>query len=125
MGSFMRQRALVVVAFCLLLSVSSTMTLAAGHALPAKQQPNEPQFGQRQGEPPKPDPELERKMAKERMKDRYKDLKRDSEKLLELATELKQQVDKSGENVLSMDVVKKCEEIEKLAKSVRTKMKGE
>jgi hypothetical protein len=52
-------------------------------------------------------------------------LKRDSEKLLELATELKQYVDKSGENVLSMDVIKKCDEIEKLSKSVRGKMKGE
>jgi hypothetical protein len=73
----------------------------------------------------KPDPDIEKKMAKQRIKDRYKDLKRDSEKLLELATELKQQVDKSGENVLSMDVVKKCEEIEKLSKSVRSKMKGD
>jgi hypothetical protein len=64
-------------------------------------------------------------MEKARQKDRYEGLKRDSEKLLELATELKQQVDKSGENVLSMDVVKKCDEIEKLARSVRGKMKGD
>jgi hypothetical protein len=91
----------------------------------AKQQPVDPQLGQRPGEPPRTDPEIEKKMEKQRMKDRYKDLKRDSEKLLELATELKQQVDKSGENTLSMDVVKKCEEIERLAKSVRTKMKGD
>ena len=63
--------------------------------------------------------------GQERAKNRYQSIKRDSEKLLELATELKQYVDKSGESVLSMDVVKKCDEIEKLSKSVRAKMKGE
>lgn len=65
------------------------------------------------------------KMAKEQLKGRYDRLKRDSEKLLELATELKQYVDKSGENVMSLEVIKKCDEIEKLSKSVRTKMKGD
>jgi hypothetical protein len=38
--------------------------------------------------------------------------------------ELKDSVDKSSENVLSLDVVKKAEEIEKLAHSVKDKMKG-
>jgi hypothetical protein len=37
---------------------------------------------------------------------------------------LKSYVDKSDENVLSVDVVKKAEQIEKLAKSVKDKMKG-
>jgi hypothetical protein len=37
---------------------------------------------------------------------------------------LKQSVDKSDENVLSLDVIKKAEEIEKLARSVKEKMKG-
>jgi hypothetical protein len=44
--------------------------------------------------------------------------------LLELATELKQYVDKTNEDILSMDVIKKADEIEKLARSVREKMKG-
>lgn len=64
-------------------------------------------------------------MAKEQLKNRYDNLKRDSEKLLELATELKQYVDKSGDNVMSLEVIRKCDEIEKLSKSVRTKMKGD
>jgi hypothetical protein len=34
-------------------------------------------------------------------------------------------VDKSNENILSMDVVRKADEIEKLARSVKTKMKGD
>ena len=50
-------------------------------------------------------------------------IKKDTDKLLRLATELKQSVDKSNENTLSLDVVKKAEEIERLAKSVKEKMK--
>lgn len=68
--------------------------------------------------------EMTDRMAKEQLKNRYDSLKRDSEKLLELATELKQYVDKSGEGTMSLDVIRKCEEIEKLSKSVRAKMKG-
>jgi hypothetical protein len=56
---------------------------------------------------------------------RQEDLKRDTDKLLKLATELKEDVDKTNENVLSLDVIKKADEIEKLAKSVRDKMKAQ
>ena len=55
---------------------------------------------------------------------RQKDIQKDTDKLLELATELKQYVDKTNEDILSMDVIKKADEIEKLAHSVREKMKG-
>jgi hypothetical protein len=41
-----------------------------------------------------------------------------------LATELKEQVDKTDKNILSVDVIKKADEIEKLAKSVKDRMKG-
>ena len=62
-------------------------------------------------------------MEKRRNLARQEQIKRDSDKLLQLATELKSYVDKSNENVLSMEVVKKAEEIEKYAHSVREKMK--
>lgn len=55
---------------------------------------------------------------------RHAALKTDTEKLLKLAEELKQDVEKSNENVLSVNVVKKADEIEKLAKSVKDKMRG-
>lgn len=55
---------------------------------------------------------------------RQQEIKKDAEKLLELATELKQSVDKSNENTLSLDVIKKADQIEKLAKTVKDKMKG-
>ncbi len=57
-------------------------------------------------------------------KRRHAELKKDTDKLLELATELKLQVDKSNEHTLSVDVVRKAEEIEKLARSVKEKMRG-
>jgi hypothetical protein len=61
-------------------------------------------------------------MAKKANQQRQADLKRDTDKLLKLATELQQYVDKSNENVLSLDVIKKAEEIEKLARSVKEQM---
>lgn len=64
--------------------------------------------------------DMEKKAAKERVAT----LKRDTDKLLKLSVELKAYVDKSDENVLSLDVVRKADEIEKLAKSVKDKMKG-
>jgi hypothetical protein len=68
--------------------------------------------------------EQKRELAKKRNVARQQDIKKDTDKLLELATELKQYVDKTNEDILSTDVLKKAEEIEKLAKSVREKMKG-
>lgn len=62
-------------------------------------------------------------MAKKENVKRQQDLKKDTDKLLELATELKQYVDKTNENVLSVEVIRKAEEIEKLARSVKEKMK--
>ncbi|MGD0986398.1 MAG: hypothetical protein ABR874_01225 [Candidatus Sulfotelmatobacter sp.] len=77
--------------------------------------------------PPEVDENRER-IENERLKkansDRQAALRTDTEKLVKLAGELKDYVDKSNENVLSMDVVRKAEEIEKLAKSVREKMRG-
>ncbi len=67
---------------------------------------------------------LTRDMEKKAAKERVAALKSDTDKLLKLSIELKSYVDKSNENVLSVDVVKKADEIEKLAKSVKDKMKG-
>ena len=47
----------------------------------------------------------------------------DTDKLFQLATELKAAVDKTNENLLSLEVVRKADEVEKLAKKVREKMK--
>ena len=67
---------------------------------------------------------LTSEMAKRAAKERVATIKHDTDRLLKLSVELKQSVDKSDENVLSLEVIKKAEEIEKLAHSVKEKMKG-
>jgi hypothetical protein len=56
--------------------------------------------------------------------ERQKKLVEDTAKLVALANELKAEVDKSDKNTLSLDVVRKADEIERLAKSVKDRMKG-
>jgi hypothetical protein len=70
------------------------------------------------------DPRIEHYQAKLRNSDRQKQLVADTQKLVALANELKSDVEKSNKDTLSMDVIRKADEIEKLAKSVRDKMKG-
>lgn len=67
---------------------------------------------------------MRKDMAKKANIERHESLKRDTDRLLDLAQQLKNQVDKSNENQLSLDVLKKAEEIEKLAHNVKEKMKG-
>ena len=73
-----------------------------------------------------PSPE-ETKRQKELQKNlntqRVKEIKEDTDKLLDLANELKKSVDAASDNTLSLNVIRKTEEIEKLAKKVRSKMK--
>ena len=54
---------------------------------------------------------------------RQQEIRRDSEKLYQLTGELKEYVDRNSSTVLSLDMLKKAEAIEKLAHSVRQKMK--
>ena len=56
--------------------------------------------------------------------DREKHLQADTARLVQLSTELKDEVDKSGKFVTSVTAIRKAEEIEKLAHSVRDRMKN-
>jgi len=54
-----------------------------------------------------------------------KDIKKNIEKLYQLATDLKTEVEKTDSSqVLSLALVKKAEEIEKLAHEIKTRAKG-
>jgi len=66
---------------------------------------------------------IEAEMAKKANLQRQEQIRNDTDQLLKLATELKAYVDKSNENLLSLDVIHKAEEIEKLARSVKEKMR--
>ena len=68
-------------------------------------------------------PALQEKMAIQRNDERQKRLVADTEQLLALATQLKDEVDKTDKHTLSLDVIKRTTEIEKLAKSIRERMK--
>jgi hypothetical protein len=67
---------------------------------------------------------MERDQIAHMIAERQMQLRRDTEKLVALTAELKEHVDKTGGNILSMDVIKKAREIQKLAKSVQNKMKN-
>jgi hypothetical protein len=63
-------------------------------------------------------------MAKKANLERQAQMKSDTEKLFKLAEELKDSVGKSNANILSVEVMKKANAIEKLAHSVKDKMRG-
>jgi hypothetical protein len=66
-----------------------------------------------------------RSPAKAILEKNQKDIKRDVEKLYELASQLKEEVEKTDATaVLSLAMVKKAEEIEKLARQVKDHAKG-
>lgn len=103
------------------------MALLSGAAFGQQEPPQTPPPLPRQHPVPEDETRarMEKEMAKRANKDRFEQLQRDTDNLLKLATELKEYVDKANENTLSLDVIKKAEQIEKLAHSVKEKMKGE
>ena len=80
----------------------------------------------RQIRPPQPsqaERDMEDRQIKIANKKRQEDLQKDTQKLFVLAGELKEAVDNSNENLLSLAVIRKAEEVEKLAKRVKEKMR--
>jgi hypothetical protein len=66
-------------------------------------------------------PNVDKKLLEEN----DKDMKKKVQQLYELASQLKEQVDKTDSSkVLSLDLVKKAEEIEKLAHDIKNRTKG-
>ena len=63
------------------------------------------------------------RQVREANKKRQQELRSDTDKLFQLASELKEAVDKSNEHTLSLDVIRKADEVERLAKKVKTKMR--
>ena len=67
---------------------------------------------------------MEAQRARFATDERHKKLQEDTAKLLALSTELKAEVDKTTKDELSLDVVRKAGEIEKLAHDVKERMKN-
>lgn len=81
------------------------------------------QFGQRSEPKTQQERDLELRREQEANKKRQDEIRADTQKLYQLAGELKDAVEKTNEHVLSLNVVKKAEEVEKLAKKVKEKMR--
>ena len=62
--------------------------------------------------------------ARSMANERQKKIAEDTTKLLQLATELKTDVDKTTKDEMSLDVIRKADEIERLAHDVKQRMKG-
>ncbi|MGA8313104.1 MAG: hypothetical protein WB755_23975 [Terriglobales bacterium] len=67
--------------------------------------------------------EADRERARKANEMLQMEIKRDTEKLFQLTTELKDFVEKSDQGVLPADILKKAEQVEKLAHSVKSKLK--
>ena len=114
------------------LATSGSVSVSGGQEFPQPpgtktgQIPGLPQPGKNNPADPDAslDPHREERQAQLRNTDRQKRLVADTDKLLALATDLKAQVDKSTKDTLSVDVIKKADEIEKLAHAVKERMKG-
>jgi hypothetical protein len=102
------------------LVTAGSVKVSDGQMVPA---PSPPWSNQR---PPMSQPEAMQRVMQQKMRvsERQKRLVEDTNKLLALTTALKEQVDESDKNILSLDMVKKAEEIEKLAHSVKERIKG-
>ncbi len=73
---------------------------------------------------PNPNPNL-KSPTKVLLEENQKDIKKNVEKLFDLASQLKEQVEKTDSTtVLSLAMVKKAEEIERLARQIKERAKG-
>ena len=59
------------------------------------------------------------------MDSNFKKLKEHAKALAELSKSLQEDIEKSNENVLSLEIVKKAEQAEKLARQIRDEAKGD
>lgn len=74
-------------------------------------------------EHPEDKPRLKQSQVEELLKADHRKSLEDSAQLLKLAEELKVELEKNDRHVLSVAALKKTEEIEKLAKRIRGRMK--
>jgi hypothetical protein len=115
--------------------VSTTLIATAGNGQ-SRQNPvpimpptapgaNIPSIGR--GDPTANDPlnsRMEQQQLRSRNSDRQKRLVSDTDKLMALVKQLKEEVETPGKSLEPNEVQKRAEEIEKLAKSVKDRMKG-
>ncbi|MEP7366435.1 MAG: hypothetical protein ABI972_24520 [Acidobacteriota bacterium] len=73
--------------------------------------------------PDEPAPKLKQSQVDAILKEDHKKSLEDAGELMRLSEELRMELEKNDKNVLSLAAIKKTEEIEKLAKRIRGRMK--
>ena len=71
-----------------------------------------------------PSSPIQKDLRKRMLKASFEELGKEAERLVQLATELKEEVGKASEDTLSITVIRKAEEIESLAKKIKNRMKN-
>ena len=112
--------------FAILASGAATLLWRRPGMLAAQPQkpeePRPPRLGP--GAAPEDQP-VSREALKAILQENQKQIKKDVEKLFQLAEELKKEVEKAdASEVLSLNVVRKAEEVEKLAKRIKNLARG-
>jgi hypothetical protein len=115
--SILLSLAIVLVAFCAMPAHAQTPPVSTYPTMPGPPPP----FGDLSSD--KDAGTMAAKMLRERNAIRQKEIVDETNHLLDLAKQLKDAVDKSSKDQLSLDVVRRAEEIEKLAKDVKSKMR--
>jgi hypothetical protein len=98
-------------------SAQSTTSPQGMHLPPLAEQ------SQGMGVPVKTEDQVNQERLEKYRELRQQEIRRDTAKLYQLTGELKEYMDKNSATVLSLDMLKKAEVIEKLARNVRQKMK--
>jgi hypothetical protein len=84
-----------------------------------------PSAARRDGSDDKLDPnDPRRKLQKRMIRESFQEMRKESEQLVQLSTELRDMLQQTTEDELSLDVLKKAETIEKLAEKVKNRMKN-
>ena len=104
--------------FAMVGASTSVLTFLSDPQVPGSRPQNPQQQKDDDANMPKPDPKM-------MLAANEKEIKKNVEKLYELASELKNEVEKTDSvKVLSLSMLKKAEEIERLAKEIRSRAKG-
>ncbi len=114
----MNSRRMFLMNFAMVGASTSVLTFLSDPQVPGSRPQNPQQQKDDDANMPKPDPKM-------MLAANEKEIKKNVEKLYELASELKTEVEKTDSvKVLSLSMLKKAEEIERLAKDIKSRAKG-
>lgn len=122
-----RSRVALLPAVLVILVLMAGPTWAAGQGMATSIQQASPPTGQPNQIPQILAPQFPKSSEKQKqaLADyNFKKLKKHAADLAELAKSLQKEIEKSNANILSLDIVKKADKVEKLARKVKNEVKG-